>query len=567
MSEGMETAENARRISMLTVSKCAKLDLMGDDDDDDDFLKPRAKPEAPKAKTTPEKKDKKKRGKHKHKGKGRRRHKSKTSEEPKAEAPQTGTGPRVNTAVMEEVEDDPLRKGSGLTDEGAGVPVPPPARVNICKVCVHDYEESDSSYDSSDYSDDSEEENDDTKALDKAQTRELERIGLTKSQTARVEAHAHAMAEYVIVDTSFLATPAFDVFLSMRGVWWGPGTDRTLVVPSCTFQELEMILQGKLSPDGMSIPHLAIVYNNLSLLMEKNELIRLDVDDVMMQIYEAYEIPTRLLLATTFKMACVLMERRIELCPVPCLLSVLMRDPVFRVALSTFGNDAIKAGTIKQRWLYEKEPCWCPVQVRDGTCPGGACPYVHREDPESLVRDAHPQCPRETLGYICEDKACPWRHVKRAAPAAPAIPAAPVAPAAPAAPVEEKPAETGAKKPSYLKDKPAGHRRNASVIVMKMPSYLSKKGPKPEAASTEAPKKPPVDLLKPTVTQIVTGKNAVLEMSRLKAEARAMENAQHFANYCSLIEGLSKMRIREMPAKKDEVVVTEGCDEHEWDDY
>lgn len=563
MSDEAKTAENTSRRSMLTMSKCAALDLGGDDTDD--FLAPRPKPVPQKLEAPAEEEKKKKKKKEskkkrsKHKGKGRRRHHSRTETETetKAETPQgpTGpTGPRVNALVLQETEENPLAKAAGATDDSkrTKVVVKPDPEV----VVTDDSEYSDS--DDEDYED-----FDEDTIQRQGSNNELARMGLTKSQAARAEAHAHAMAEYVIVDTSFLATAAFDVFLEMKGVWWGPNTDRTLVVQSCTFLELEAILRGELSPDGAPIPRLALALHHLNRLMKQNELIRLDVDEVMDQIYEAYGLPVRPLLTTTFKMGCVLMERRIEQCPVPCLLSVLTRDPAFRVALSTFNKEAIEMGTITRQWLYEKEPCWCPVQIRDGTCPGGACPYVHRENPDTLVRDAHPQCPKETLGGICEDKACPWRHTKRVdAEAAPATAAAEEP--APA------PAESGPKKPSYMKEKPAGHRRNASVIVMKVPSYLAKKGQKPGAKKTEEPKKPSADLLKPTVTQIVTGKNAVLEMSRMKAEARAIENATHLANYCQLIEGLSKLQFKQFQLaqkKKEEGVVTNGCDEKEWDDY
>lgn len=109
------------------------------------------------------------------------------------------------------------------------------------------------------------------------------------------------------------------------------------------------------------------------------------------------------------------------------------------------------------------------------------------------------------------------------------------------------------------------------MIVMKMPSYLANKGQKPAKKSTEPPKKPSADLLKPTVTQIVTGRNAVLEMSRRKAEARAIDNARRVANYGDLIQGLSSLQFSRQFAlsqqKKDKGVVTEGCDESEWDDY
>ena len=571
---------------MLTVSKCATLDLAGDDDPDD-FLQPRPKPKVEPAKTepaktepaktepVPTKKGKKKRSKRK--GKGKHRHQSRTTEEPKPVAPQGPVAPKVNALVMEEAEDDPLRQATGDADEdGEYAATRGVARLNLHKGVMDEYEgnHSESESDSDEYDDEDEDEDEDVKDERKVRgptpSMELARVGLTKSQNARVEAHAHAMAEYIMVDTSFLVTPAFDIFLEMRGVWWGPGTDRTLVVPSCTFFELEDILSGALPPDGVPIPRVGVALLNLDRLMQRNELIRLDVDEIMDMIFEAYEMPEQSLLRTTFKMGCVLMERLIEMCPVPCLLSVLTRDPAFRVALSTFNDEAIEKGTISRRWLFETEPCWCPVQVRDGICPGDKCPYVHRDDPESFTRNAHPQCPKETLGYICEDPKCPWHHIKRAIATPPTPPKEPAP--APTQTEANKPSEPSKQsepsKPSYLK---GGHRRKASVIVMKMPSYLANKGQKPAKKSTEPPKKPSADLLKPTVTQIVTGRNAVLEMSRRKAEARAIDNARRVANYGDLIQGLSSLQFSRQFAlsqqKKDKGVVTEGCDESEWDDY
>jgi len=247
-----------------------------------------------------------------------------------------------------------------------------------------------------------------------SKTNELDHLDLEGKQKEYVWLMEHTDEWFTMMDISFILSRAFRFVKETRGTWWGHGTNRTLVVPSSVFSQLEGIVKCQLKYPNVDLKTAFLALDDLYRYSESGELLVIDVTRMAIALDSACKFSANTLLEQVFSMSCVDFQSRCEACIASCRLSVLMRDPMKRMRLRDFIHEAVEAETLTSELIIENEPCWCPNEKKNGMCEiqHKGCVYVHQSDSDKIEREEEPRCPSELLGYLCEKPGCKWRHDK-----------------------------------------------------------------------------------------------------------------------------------------------------------
>jgi len=243
----------------------------------------------------------------------------------------------------------------------------------------------------------------------KIRTGEMGREDLDDKDEKFVYYMEHTDEWYYVMDMSFILSDRFNFVKESKGIWWGNGTNRTLVLPSVYLANFKNILQGTLKIPDVTPSLVGPILLDLYKLVDSKELIVLDCAPLIAYMKKK-GMTNNQIMTNIFDINCVDMERRCEACQlksgVICRCCALVHDPMVRMRLSGYVKAAIANKEIARPIITDHQTCWCPAQKlpkNKGVCDRifKGCRYAHHTDLEKIEFEENPQCPTEIQGYPC----------------------------------------------------------------------------------------------------------------------------------------------------------------------